>query len=101
MHMDIVYKRLKDRLWCCQGAHAWHPVLQQMLTIATMDLEVASEKTLPPQLLFWELLQKAVKDYADSIKSNRVMKCDPRFFVFDGQGSFWTGSLHKKRVCTW
>ena len=96
LHMDIVFKRLKDSLWCCQGAHCWHPILRQMLTLATFDIEVQHEKSVEVQMLFWKLFHAAVDSYAASIGKLGKLKCNPRFFVFDGQGSFWTGnSFHK------
>ena len=77
--------------WITIGAHFFHPILNTMITIATMEFDSKLKMKLEIMSLFWTLLDRCVDRF--KISSNRehlALKFDPAIFVSNAQGSAWT-----------
>ena len=72
------------------GAHFFHPVLNTLITIATMDFDSSLKMSVGIMLLFWKLIDVTVARFQTSSgREHMQLKFDPAIFVFDAQGSNW------------
>ena len=77
--------------WITVGVHFFHPILNTMITIATMEFDSKLKMKLEIMSLFWTQIDLSVARF--KISSHREqfeLKFDPAIFVSDAQGSGWT-----------